>query len=528
MNIVVKTLFGLEDVLKKEIEELGYSNVNILNRAVELKGEWKDVYILNYKCRLAITVLVKIEEFRIKNEDDLYKQAKKVDWTKYFDLKKTFAVKGAVFSELFNHTQFPMLLVKDAIADVFRDKFEERPNVNVKSPQVLFDVHIAANNVVSISLNTSGAPLYQRGYRQGTGEAPLNEVLAAGLITLSGWDKKSTFIDPMCGSGTLVIEAALMAADIPAMVEREHYAFKNFTSFEPELWEEVRSSANNRPIKLDFDIIGTDSDAEVLVKARRNARSAPVGNMVSFEIQEMKNIEVSAKKGTLICNPPYGERIGDEIQELYTQMGDVFKNKLIGFDCWVISSNVEALKFLGLRPDRKMKLFNGSLECSFRKFAVYEGSKRVRNLDEIDEDDQVKEKPFAAAPAMRIVKPYVRTENKYNKPREEKGFDKPREKREYKEGNEKFESRSMNDDVAPKKYVGRPLSGKSKYPTPAQEENLDGIDKQSEHKAQSEPQRTRRESEGSSDDVKPAKYASKKVITESRQEKLERLKKGRG
>jgi hypothetical protein len=242
----------------------------------------------------------------------------------------------------------------------------------------------------------------------------------------------------------------------------------------------------------------------------------------------MKNIEVSAKKGTLICNPPYGERIGDEIQELYTQMGDVFKNKLIGFDCWVISSNVEALKFLGLRPDRKMKLFNGSLECSFRKFAVYEGSKRVRNLDEIDEDDQVKEKPFAAAPSMRIVKPYVRTENKYNKPREEKGFDKPREKREYKEGNEKFESRSMNDDVAPKKYVGRPLSGKSKYPTPAQEENLDGIDKHSEHKAQSEPQRTRRESEGSSDDVKPAKYASKKVITESRQEKLERLKKGRG
>ena len=520
MNIVVKTLFGLEEILKKEIEDLGYTNVNVLNRAVELKGEWKDVYILNYKCRLAIAVLVKIEEFRIKNEDDLYKQAKKVDWTKYFDLKKTFAVKGAVFSELFNHTQFPMLLVKDAIADVFRDKFEERPNVNVKSPQVLFDVHIAANNVVSISLNTSGAPLYQRGYRQGTGEAPLNEVLAAGLITLSGWDKKSTFIDPMCGSGTLVIEAALMAADIPAMVEREHYAFKNFTSFEPEVWEEVRNSANNRPIKLDFDIIGSDSDAEVLVKARRNARSAPVGNMVSFEIQEMKDMEVSSQKGTLICNPPYGERIGDEIQELYTQMGDVFKNKLVGFDCWVISSNVEALKFLGLRPDRKIKLFNGSLECSFRKFAVYEGSKRVRSADEADEEPLSNKPRTEPASEKRVVKPYVRKERKYDKPREEKAFD-TRE-------SDRSERRSNQDEVTPKKYVRQPnLTGKSKYPTPDSVKSTEKEDME-ESTPRTEEKRTYKREENTQNDAKPAKYEPKKVITESRQEKLERLKRGRG
>ena len=520
MNIVVKTLFGLEEVLKKEIEDLGYKNVAMLNRAVELKGEWKDVYILNYKCRLAIAVLVKIEEFKIKNEDDLYTQAKKVDWTKYFDLKKTFAVKGAVFSDFFNHTQFPMLLVKDAIADVFRDKFDERPNVNVKSPQVLFDVHIATN-AVSISLNTSGAPLYQRGYRQGTGEAPLNEVLAAGLIALSGWDKKSTFIDPMCGSGTLVIEAALMAADIPAMVDREHYAFKNFSSFDSELWEEVRASANNRPIKLDFDIIGSDSDSEVLVKARRNARSAPVGNMVSFEIQEMKEVEISAKKGTLICNPPYGERIGDEIQELYTQMGDVFKNKLVGFDCWVISSNVESLKFLGLRPDRKIKLFNGSLECSFRKFAVYEGSKRVRNMDEVDEDDQPRVKKEEVAPQKRIVKPYVRKESNYSKPREEKKYQ-PKEDR--------YASPSEPTDGAPKKYVGRPLIGKSKYPTPDSAEEQ-GATKQEVERKENEPQREERKEyqrePRSTEEAGPKKYAPKKVITESTQEKLERLKKGR-
>jgi putative N6-adenine-specific DNA methylase len=526
MKIIVKTLFGLEEILKKEIEDLGFKQVSVLNRAVELEGEWKDVYTLNYKCRVAIAVLVKIEEFRIKKEDDLYKEAKKIDWTKYFDVKKTFAVKGAVFSELFNHTQFPMLLVKDAIADVFRDKFEERPNVNVKSPQVLFDMHIAANNTVSISLNTSGAPLYQRGYRQGTGEAPLNEVLAAGLITLSGWDRKSTFIDPMCGSGTLVIEAALMAADIPAMVEREHYAFKNFTSFQPEVWEEVRDSANNRPIKLEFDIVGYDSDSEVLVKARRNARSAPVGNMVRFEIQEMNEIEVSAEKGTLICNPPYGERIGDEIQELYTQMGDVFKNKLVGFDCWVISSNAEALKFLGLRPDRKIKLFNGRLECSYRKFAVYEGSKRVRSADELDEEPLKKVEVKAPKKEKNVIIPVPQKAIKYGKPNAEH-FSSAREDSSRNEEVEKIDD--QNEEIIPKKYTGKPVIGKSKYATPDSPSSKvakrpSTTEEQTQPTAKPKAERLTEEHT----EPKPSRYSPKKVITESRQEKLERLKKGRG
>jgi len=520
MKIIVKTLFGLEEILKKEIEDLGFKQVSVLNRAVELEGEWKDVYTLNYKCRLAIAVLVKIEEFRIKKEDDLYKEAKKIDWTKYFDVKKTFAVKGAVFSELFNHSQFPMLLVKDAIADVFRDKFEERPNVNVKSPQVLFDVHIAANNVVSISLNTSGAPLYQRGYRQGTGEAPLNEVLAAGLITLSGWDKKSTFIDPMCGSGTLVIEAALMAADIPAMVEREHYAFKNFTSFQPKVWEEVRDSANNRPIKLDFEILGYDSDSEVLVKARRNSRSAPVGNMVRFEIQEFREIQVSAEKGTLICNPPYGERIGEEIQELYAQMGHVFKNKLVGFDCWVISSNVEALKFLGLRPDRKIKLFNGSLECSYRKFAVYEGSKRVQAADELDEEQQKKVGIKAPIKEKKVIEAVPQKASKYSTPKPEH----------FPLNEYKGTVNEQEEEIRPKKYTGKPVIGKSKYPTP-DNPSSSFVKKSFREDEPIEQTAMKPKSDRLTKDdygTKPSQYSSKKVITESRQEKLERLKKGRG
>ena len=377
LTITIKTLFGFEEILKEEVESLGYKNVTALNRAVQLEGEWEDVYILNFKLRLAIAVLVKIDQFRVNSEDDLYKHAKKIDWTKYFEVDKTFAVKGAIFSTLFNHTMYPFLVVKDAIADVFREKYDKRPDVNTKSPQVMFDVYIKEKDV-TISLNTSGVPLFQRGYRQETGEAPMNEVLAAGLLKLSGWDMKSTLIDPMCGSGTLAIEAALMAADIPAMIERQHYAFKNFKSFDAEKWDAIFNGANRRPVKLGFDIIASDNDAEVLQKAKRNSKIAPIGNMVQFHLKDFKEIEKPTEKGTLICNPPYGERMGEELEELYSEMGDFFKQKMTGFDCWIVTSNVDAVKFVGLKPDKKIKVFNGSLECTFRKFSIFEGTKKVK------------------------------------------------------------------------------------------------------------------------------------------------------
>ena len=204
LTITVKTVFGLENVLVDELAELGFKKSQLLNRAVQIKGTWRDVYYLNVHLRCAISVLVEVEKFSIRNEDDLYKQAKKVQWTNYFGLEKTFAVKGAVFSDLFRHSQYPFLVVKDAIVDTFRDEFGERPDVNIKRPQILFDVYINKKEVI-VSLNTSGAPLFQRGYRQATGLAPMNEVVAAGLLRLTGWDKKSTLVDPFCGSGTLLI-----------------------------------------------------------------------------------------------------------------------------------------------------------------------------------------------------------------------------------------------------------------------------------------------------------------------------------
>lgn len=373
----------MEQVLAEELKELGFDSPKILNRAVQVSGSWKDVYFLNYNVRCAISVLVEIEKFRIRNEQDLYKQASKIDWTELFDIRKTFAVKGAVFSDLFRHSQYPFLLVKDAIVDSFRDKTGERPDVNVKKPQVLFDVYVN-NKEVTISMNTSGAPLFQRGYREATGIAPLNEVVAAGLIRMTGWDKKSTFVDPFCGSGTLLIEAGLMAAELPPQIERHHFAFKNFKNFDADLWESMQYTTTRLP-KLPCKIVGSDKSAEMVTKARRNMRALPIGRFIETSVNSFDEMDFNEENATMISNPPYGERMGDSILELYEEVGDWMKKNMQSNQCWLLSSNYEAMKFVGLKPDKKVKLFNGDLECSFRKYSIYTGSKKAKNEGMKDE-----------------------------------------------------------------------------------------------------------------------------------------------
>jgi putative N6-adenine-specific DNA methylase len=385
-KITLKTLFGLENVLKEELEELGYNNVNVLNRAVQITGTWRDVYYLNLHCRCSISILVEIAAFRIKHEDDLYKQAKKIDWTSYFDVNKTFAIKGAVISDFFNHTQFPYLVVKDAIADVFRDQTGKRPDVDIKRPQVLFDLYIN-NDWVTISLNTSGLPLYQRGYREDVGEAPLNEVLAAGMLRLAKWDKQTPLIDPFCGSGTILIEAALYATGIPSTIERQHYAFKNFYNYDAKLWEEIyeNAMAHVRSVKqLPVELLGFDISSEMMLKAKRNLRRFSIGRFIDIKTSSFEDVKnLGFEKGIMITNPPYGERIEANISELYSKIGDWMKTELKGFDCWMITSSEEGLKSIGLKPDAKIKLYNGSLECSFRKFSIYSGSKKGKYMQEI-------------------------------------------------------------------------------------------------------------------------------------------------
>lgn len=380
ITITIKTLFGLEDVLSDELSEHGFNNQTKLNRAVQITGSWRDVYYLNLHLRCALAILVEVAKFKIRDEDDLYKNAMKIDWTQFFDAKKTFAIKGAVHSTLFKHTQFPYFLVKDAIADTFRNKMGERPDVNVKKPQVMFDLYIN-QDMVTISLNTSGLPLYQRGYRDEIGEAPLNEVLAAGLLRISKWDKKTPLFDPFCGSGTILIEAALYASGIPSMIERQHYAFKNFANYQPGIWEELYDEAlekSKKIGKLDVAIFGSDLSDEMVLKSRRNLRGTAIGRFVEVKACSFSDVKPEFEKGIVITNPPYGERMGEEIEEMYQEMGDWMKNDLKGFDCWMISSSDEGFKSVGLKPDKKVKLYNGSLECSFRKYTIYAGSKRAK------------------------------------------------------------------------------------------------------------------------------------------------------
>ena len=384
--ITLKTFYGLEQVLKEELEELGFSDIVILNRAVQTTGSWRDVYFMNLHVRCAVSVLVQIAKFRIKDEQDLYKKAFKIDWTQYFDNNMTFAVKGAVFSKLFRHSQYPHFLLKDAIVDKFRDEGWDRPDVNVKTPQVMFDLYIQENECI-ISLNSSGLPLFQRGYRESIGEAPINEVVAAGLIRMTGWDKKTDLYDPFCGSGTILIEAGLMAANIPSNIERHHYAFKNFKNFQPEVWDEIYESANKRCSELPCKITGSDLSSEMMLKAKRNLRGLPIGRFIEVGNDDFVDTKKPSESGIMISNPPYGERMGTEIPEMYSALGDWMKTEMKGYTCWIISASEEGFKNVGLRPTRKLRLYNGDLECSFRKFEIYAGSKK----DRYDDDGNLKE-----------------------------------------------------------------------------------------------------------------------------------------
>ncbi|MBD3637465.1 MAG: class I SAM-dependent RNA methyltransferase [Crocinitomicaceae bacterium] len=375
MKLVAKTFYGLEQVLANELKELGAKSIEPGNRVVEFSGDKELLYRSNLWLRTAISVLVPVHSFHFKDEDDFKRKLSEINFNKFMNVKRTFAVKGAVHSKQFSYTKYPMLLLKDSIVDFFNDKYGDRPTVDQKAPNVLFDLHISENNC-TVSLNSSGAPLFQRGYRKSTGDAPLNEAVAAGLIYLSEWDKKSNFIDVFCGSGTLPIEAALMANGIPPQIARKYYSFMYWPDFDQMLWEQIYKSAPAMPKReLNFKIIGSDSDPDIILKARNNIKALPLGKTISFECRDFKDFNPPEGDGTLISNPPYGERMDDQdILDLYKEIGDFFKNNLPGYACWVLSSNFDAFKRIELKPSKKIQIYNGSLSCDFRKYDIFRGS----------------------------------------------------------------------------------------------------------------------------------------------------------
>ena len=372
--ITLKCFFGFEETLKEELLEYGYNQIEILNRAVQIRGTWKDVYYLNLHSRCSISILVEIASFRIKTENDLYQSASKIKWSNIFDVNKTFAVKGAIYSDIFTNTHYPYLLVKDAIVDHFRDKTGDRPNIEIKRPQVLIDVYIR-NNQVTISVNTSGNPLFQRGYRNAAGEAPINEVVAASLIRMSGWDRKTNLMDPFCGSGTILIEGALLATGIPSNIERQHYAFKNFKNFDRNLWDEIYDKAIRIVRKLPCKFLGSDISDEMVLKSRRNLREFSFGRFIEISGKPFNEVRKSDEPVFIISNPPYGQRLEIE-EELYAQIGSWLKHEIKEGTACIISSSEEGFKSIGLKHSKKVKVYNGNLDCSFRCYELFEGKRK--------------------------------------------------------------------------------------------------------------------------------------------------------
>lgn len=381
--MIAKTIFGLEETLATELLRLGGKNIEIHNRAVSFEGDLGFMYKANLCLRTALRVLVPFESFKVQNEKSLYDSIKAIDWGKYMDVTDTLAIDTVLNSELFTHSQYLSQKAKDAIVDQFREKYAERPSVDLDNPTLRIHLHIY-NDTCTIALDSSGDSLHKRGYRDKTNLAPINEVLAAGLVLLSGWDKRSNFIDPMCGSGTILIEAALIANNIPPGYYREEFGFQRWKKcmpFNEELWNTIFDSAVNKITNLNQAIIGGELSPNVTKKAKENIKFAKVNDLVSIKNVDMKDFEVPAGRGVVIINPPYGERmVKDNIEELYKMMGDKFKKDFSGYDCWILSSNIEALKNVGLRPSRKITLFNGQLECKFMKYEMYSGTKKIHKL----------------------------------------------------------------------------------------------------------------------------------------------------
>jgi putative N6-adenine-specific DNA methylase len=383
-KMIAKTIFGLEEILSNELQRLGARSIEVHNRAVSFTGDLGFLYKANLCLRTALRVLVPFKTFKVSDEKSLYTAIQSINWEDYMEVTDTFAIDTVINSELFTHSQYLSQKTKDAIVDQFRAKKGERPSVDLDRPTLRINLHIF-NDVATLALDSSGESLHKRGYRDKTNLAPINEVLAAGLVLLTGWDKRSNFIDPMCGSGTILIEAALIANNIPPGYFREEFGFQRWEKFMPfdeELWNTILDSSINKITNLNQTIIGGELSPNVAKKAKENCKLAKVEDVVSIRNCNMKDFEVPAGRGVVVINPPYGERmVKDNIEELYKMMGDTFKQKFAGYDCWILSSNLEAFKHVGLRPSRKITLFNGQLECKFLKYEMYSGTKKIHKLE---------------------------------------------------------------------------------------------------------------------------------------------------
>ncbi len=360
----------MEGLLADEVKELGGTNIEKITRGIKCEGSPEFLYRANLSLRTALKILVPIHTFHARNEKELYDQMMQFDWSNFLDVNQTFAIDNVVFSELFKHSKFVALKAKDALVDQYRNKYRRRPSVDTEKPDVQFNLH-CANDFFTISLDSSGSPLNQRGYRETGHQAPMNEVLAAGMIKLAGWSKGTPLVDPMCGSGTILVEAAMMAMNMPPNLKRKDFGFRTWPEYSPTLWSRVKSEEESKMRKPSLDFIGIDVDPNAVTIARKSLSKIGLRREVKIREGDFRDFKPISDHGLIITNPPYGERIGDDIEAFYESMGDKFKNDFKGYDAWIISSNKKALKKIGLSYSEKMTLFNGPLECDYCHYKLY-------------------------------------------------------------------------------------------------------------------------------------------------------------
>lgn len=382
-ELIAKTFQGLETILAEELTNLGADNIQIGRRMVSFTGDKEMMYKANFCLRTAIRILKPIKQFKAKDPDEVYEAIKAICWEDYLNVDKSFAVDSVVFSDEFRHSKFVAYKVKDAIVDYFREKTGKRPSVRINKPDVLLNIHIAQDKC-TLSLDSSGESLHRRGYRQEAVEAPLNEVLAAGMILMTGWRGECDLIDPMCGSGTIPVEAALIARNIAPGVFRKEFAFEKWNDFDQDLFDNVYND-DSQEREFTHKIYGYDNNPRANEIALHNMKAAGVSKDIVLALQPFQQFQQPKEKAILITNPPYGERIStNDLLGLYQMIGERLKHAFQGNDAWILSYREECFDQIGLKPSQKIPLFNGALECEFRKYQIFDGKYKEFRKEEVE------------------------------------------------------------------------------------------------------------------------------------------------
>ena len=487
-ELIAKTFQGLEDVLAQELTDLGANNVQIGRRMVSFTGDKALMYKANFCLRTAVRILKPILHFKASDADEVYNVIKSIEWSDYLDSNSTFSVDSVVYSDVFRHSKFVAYRVKDAIADYFNEKEGRRPSVQLNNPDLIFHIHIAHEDC-TLAFDSSGESLHRRGYRVETGAAPINEVLAAGMILLTGWRGECDFIDPMCGSGTLPIEAALIARNIAPGVFRQSFAFEKWKDFDEELFRSIYDD-DSAEREFKHKIYAYDVDGRMVACARRNIKSAMMGDVISVECRDIKDFQEPAERAVMVVNPPYGERLmSDNLLQVYKDLGERLKHAFQGNEAWVISSSYDCFDQIGLKASARIPLFNGDLDCEFRKFELFQGKysgfrdegnalqkdfsplKRKSRLTGLDGEpkaprrerenfSEMTEEEIAATKRRRQLESYLgsRGEKRPSAPRREKNFTRDNDDR------EERRERTPRKEYAPKRDDKRPYNRDEKRP----------------------------------------------------------------